>query len=466
MTRERPRASTPLEEIPTGFRGRTLVTAKLAGRLGLAAAKKMLDMKGPAAADAADGRDAAEALASTLGRMKGLVMKVGQMASYLDGVLPPGTQQLLARLQAESEPVAFEQIARLIEAELGAKPSACFDSFEEKPIAAASIGQVHRAVLGGTPLAVKVQYPDIEKVLGSDADTIGTLLRVSTLGTAMNGKALAAELRERMLDECDFAAEADNQELFRKLLAGIAHASVPEVVRARSSRRVLTSVFADGKKFQSFVEDAGQEARNRAGGVMFEACFASIFRHGVFNADPHPGNYLFQADGSVTFLDFGCVKKLAPEHIRNWKRLASTVLRRDRRGFPEALAATGMAPAKEGKFDFDYQWGVFEYLYEPYFSTRPFTYTAEYNRRSYDLLLWGNPNKRDATLPPDWLLVNRLQWGLNSVLAQLGASVVWGDLFRSALEEPPAVNATPAVRSQALAPAGAGASREPGVLAE
>lgn len=329
--------------------------------------------------------------------------------------------------------MAFERIARVIEDELGGPPASLFDTFEEIPFAAASLGQVHRATLGGRTLAVKVQYPDIERLIAADLKLVGRLGRFVMALSPVDGGSLVDELRERVKEECDYVAEAQNQRLFRGLLEDLG-GQVPQVVEERSSRRVLTSTHSAGLPFQAFCDAASQPIKDRAGTNIFAAAFTCIFQHCVYNADPHPGNYLFTEQGQVVFLDFGCIKRFDAGFIDRWKRLALTVLDDDRPGFKDALDATGLV-ARPRRFDYDYHWQLMQYLYEP-FLTAPFTFTHEYVRRSYDLMIFRNPNRFSTGMTRDWLFVNRLQWGLNSVLATLEATGPWNDLFRGVVESP------------------------------
>lgn len=167
---------------------------------------------------------------------------------------------------------------------------------------------------------------------------------------------------------------------------------------------------------------------------IFRACYETIFRHCIYNADPHPGNYLLHENGSVTFLDFGCVRRFDPEMIEAWKDTARATTDGDRKAFEEGFARLGLAPDPK-RFDWDHQWRVMQYIYQP-FTTPGFTYTHAYVRKSYDLLLFDNPNRNRSGMPPAWLFLNRLQWGLNAVLAHLQASGPWPDLWRAAVESP------------------------------
>lgn len=424
----------PLETIASGFRNRTLKTAKLLTKGGLSLAKRNFS-KGTnkRAADEDKQVLAAERLLDELNGLKGLVMKFGQMASYLDHSLPPKARNVLARLQSESQPMAPEVAASVIESELGGRPELVFESFDPQPFAAASIGQVHRAVYQGRPVAVKVQYPGITDALESDLKMVGRFARLGLLFSTLDGKALSEELRERVIEECDYEREAENQMLFHRLFAEDSQRKVPGVIEQCSSLRVLTSELDPGQRFQAFVGEAPQATRDRAGEIIFETCFTSIFRDCVFNADPHPGNYLFGDNGDVTFLDFGCLKWFSTDLINEWKAVARALLDDDRDAFARALTDAGMVAKPKG-FDWDAQWTAMNYLYSPFKSKHPTAYTGAFVEKANAMLMFDNPNKMKLTFPPDWLFVNRLQFGLLSVLAQLGAKADWATLFRRAVE--------------------------------
>jgi predicted unusual protein kinase regulating ubiquinone biosynthesis (AarF/ABC1/UbiB family) len=429
MTRD---PNAPLGELARGFRQRTLVTAKLAAKLGSRYLKASIGVNG----QKTNGKAVrtAEELVREMGRLKGLIMKFGQIASYMPGAMSPEAQAVLARLQSESTPMAGELVLELLSDELGAPASELFEELETEPFAAASIGQVHRARFGGRPVAVKVQYPGIEALVNSDLDTVGLLARVSTLGTALDAKGAVGELSLRLQEECDYRIEAKNQKLFAELWASRPERRVPAVIEERSSRRVLTTELSDAMNFHAFVKQAAKSERDRAGVILFETCFSTLFGHAVYNADPHPGNYLVAPDGSITFLDYGCVCWFDEQMIDTWKRVALSVIDGRERDFREGFVELGLAP--KGKFDWEHQWRIMLYLYRPFMQKEPFTYTNEYVRQSYGVLLLDNPNRMRSPMPPEWLFLNRLQWGLNAVLAELGATGPWPEIWRHALESP------------------------------
>jgi predicted unusual protein kinase regulating ubiquinone biosynthesis (AarF/ABC1/UbiB family) len=428
-----------LDELTGGLR-RMWSTASLSSKLGVKAASRVLFRRKAAAEEDVDvdaslaSTDAAIAaarkLVTRMGNLKGLVMKAGQIASYMPGSLPPAAQQVLAELQAQSTPMAFRKIDAVIRAELGTPAAELFEAIDERPFAAASIGQVHRAVHRGQPVAVKVQYPGIEDAIRSDLKMVAVIARLSAIGTAVDGAGLAGELRDRLLEECDYEREAASQALFARLLATIDGARVPAVVAERSTRRVLTTVLADGVP----LADSAPQSRDRAGQVIFRACFELMWRRCIYNADPHPGNYLVAHDGSVTFLDFGCVRRFDRAMIETWRQLARSILDGNRDGFAAGFRALGFV-GKEKGFDWDYQWNAMRFLYTPFLERR-FRYNPGFVAKSFGVLMFDNPNRLRLAMPPEWLFLNRLQWGLNAVLAQLGAASDWRAIIDEVLASP------------------------------
>lgn len=433
---------TKLTELAKGFRKRTLVTARLGAKLSMKAARRSLGSAKPDADATSEAIAKARKLVLEMGQLKGLVMKVGQMASYLPGAVPEEMQSVFAELQAQSIAMESDKVVAVLEEELGAPVDTLFDEFEREPFAAASIGQVHRAVFEGRPVAVKVQYPGIEELLRSDMKTVGMLARMATMGMPSDGKALAHELGARILEECDYRREAAHQTMFAGLLGEIEGVSVPAVVPERSARRVLTTELVDALPFAAFLARADQDAKNRAGARIWAATFELLFHRGTYNADPHPGNYLFSEDGHVWLLDYGCVRHFEREFVERWKRYAKALVALDEDAHRDAFVGLGMVP-KPKKLDWDYQWRAAQHLYRPMLRER-FGFTDEYVKESYGLHVFDSPNKFHLAMPAEWLLLNRLQWGLYAVLSSLQAEADFATPFRTAIESPTEVAGDPA----------------------
>jgi predicted unusual protein kinase regulating ubiquinone biosynthesis (AarF/ABC1/UbiB family) len=375
--------------------------------------------------DVAHRQKAAEAVAETMGQMKGAFMKLGQMLSFVSDEVPEEVRAALASLQASAPPMDFALLRAVAEEELGRPLERAFARFDEKPLASASIGQVHRATLPtGEEVAVKIQYPGVADAIRADLGNATMLYRMmSPLYPGVDSRAVVDELRGRIIEELDYAREADNQRAFLALYDGHPFIRIPRVFASHSTPRVLTTEFVDGRRFADVLAD-DEATRSRWGEILFRFVFGSIVRHGMFNGDPHPGNYLFDGDGRVVFLDFGCVKYFPSEMLANWRALVKAHLTGDRAAFAQQLVALTFIPSVGG-FDLDVLFDYFGYFYEPIQEDREFVFTRDYNARSFKHVFKADGaatglSKR-LNMPRDFVFVNRIQWGVHSVLAHLGA---------------------------------------------
>lgn len=372
----------------------------------------------------------AEDVARELGQMKGAIMKFGQLVGFIAEGLPPEAQAALATLQADGPPMAPSLAAEVVTAELGAPPERLFLDWNPVPVAAASVGQVHRAVMhDGRVVAVKVQYPGVDRAIRADlanAELLYTMFASLSL-KGLDVHALVDELRTRMADELDYRIEADNQTEFAERYRGHPFIRVPAVIPECSATRVLTSEWVSGLTWAEFEATADRAARQRAGEVIFRFAQGSVHRHGVFNGDPHPGNYRFHPDGSITFLDFGLVKRWSPGE---WERLSpclDAILARDPRQTVEAMVGVGFLPADHGLDPDD----VFAYVSQPYvpYLTEHFTFTRRFvaDALAQVMDLNGPYAKviRTLNMPPSFLILDRLVWGVSALLGKLEATGPW-----------------------------------------
>lgn len=372
----------------------------------------------------------AEDVVAALGGMKGALMKIGQMASYLDQGLPEPVREALAQLRSDAPPMAPELAARVIEVELGQAPDRLFAEWDPVPIAAASIGQVHRAVThDDRAVAVKVQYPGIDAAIRSDLASAGMLF--GGLGVAFPGlepEPLVAELRARLVEELDYAREADNTQLFADAYRGHPFIHVPDPVRELSSARVLTTDLAVGDPFETVVA-ADQATRDHAAEVIYRFVFRSLYRLHAFNGDPHPGNYLFGADGRVTFLDFGLVKRFEGADLAAFSDMVEAIsIDRDHARFRRLIEEIGLLRPGQ-PFTDDEVIDYFGHFYELVDAEGPFTVTAEYAsesvRRIFDQTGPYAAIQRAANLPPSFVIIQRINLGLYAILGELEATADW-----------------------------------------
>ena len=287
-------------------------------------------------------------MVGALGQMKGAAMKLGQFASFIDTEFIPEEyreiyQEQLGKLRNEAPAMPWEQVVKVLEEEYDGEPlSEYFAEIEHEAFAAASIGQVHRAeLLDGRQVAVKIQYPGIAEAMEADLRNAGTIVRLArAIAPGLDAKAIAEEIRERMMEELDYEYEAQNQRIFSRAYRDHPFIYVPEVVTRISRRRVLVTEFVEGIGFDA-IKELPHEERSRFGEIVFRGSFGSIYHLQQFNADPHPGNYILMNDGRVAFLDFGMTKKLDREQILLEQRAFDAASRDDPEAFREALHELG-----------------------------------------------------------------------------------------------------------------------------
>jgi predicted unusual protein kinase regulating ubiquinone biosynthesis (AarF/ABC1/UbiB family) len=395
-------------------------------------------------ADRASQKQLAERYASALGEMKGAAMKVGQILSFVEAgglVSAPcmeGFQSALARLQDDVPPLSSEEIGSVVEAELGGRPEEIFASFSPTPVAAASIGQVHRARLAdGGDVAVKVQYPGVAEAIRADLANTDMLVGLIRAGVALLGsrtprldpRAVVDEVRERVGEELDYRLEAANQTEFARLYEGHPFIRIPAVHPWLSSSRVLTMDYVHGERWSAAVH-ASQALRWRWGEVIFRFVFGSLHRHGMFNADPHPGNYLFHGDGTVTFLDFGTVTRFTPRRLCAMSAAVDAALTSDAEAVVHSFVDLGMLTDDDaGQLDPRRVLEFYRYALRDRWDDQPFTdtpeFAAEVVSRAYEPLgTWYDVTGR-LRMPKDLVLLNRINLGVISVLGHLYATADW-----------------------------------------
>ena len=322
------------------------MTASVAGRYAservqsvFSSAEKINDRKKVAYEKMADD------IVDTLGELKGAVMKIGQIASQTQDLLPKEFSDALKKLQKEAPPVDFSVIQHQVEQALGGEISQFFESFDETPFAAASIGQVHRAVtLDQQQVVVKVQYPGVDKSCDSDLKQLRLTLKLGGLLKLPKASvdALFDELRDRLHEELDYENEANNIELFAAFHKDHPQILVPKTFPGLSTRHVLTLEYLPGDHADE-LQGKGytQEEVNTLGQNLFEMLAQHLFIFQKIHGDPHPGNFAFRKDGSVVLYDFGCIKLLKPEIVTAYKNAIEASIKEDYDAVDDALKRLG-----------------------------------------------------------------------------------------------------------------------------
>jgi predicted unusual protein kinase regulating ubiquinone biosynthesis (AarF/ABC1/UbiB family) len=369
----------------------------------------------------------AEQVAEALGGMKGAFMKLGQMASYLDVGLPDHVRTALTSLQQDAPPMSAELAAGVVEAELGAPPEALFAEWDPAPLASASIGQVHRAITtDGRAVAVKVQYPGVDKAITSDLEAAGMVF--GAMGLAFTGfepGPLVEEIRARVVEELDYANEAHNQQLFADFYRGHPFIHVPDVVTELSTPRVLTTDLAEGVRFD-MMATWSQRERDLAAESIYRYVFRSLYRLQAFNGDPHPGNYLFRPGGQVTFLDYGLVKHFTqPEIALFGDMIRAMVMEGDTARYRRIVEEVGLlAPGTPVSDEQVHEY--FSHFYEFVLHDEVVTITPQWSTdavsRYFDPTGPHGPIIRAANLPPSFVIIQRINLGLMAILGDLAAT--------------------------------------------
>jgi predicted unusual protein kinase regulating ubiquinone biosynthesis (AarF/ABC1/UbiB family) len=436
-------------------KGRVRRTAKVGGLVGGQAARTYATKAANLTRDEEGRREAsmrrqvaaAQQFVDVLGQMKGAAMKVGQVASFIDiGAMPPEVrdvvQEKLAELRDSAPKVSFKDMRKVIESDLEEPLRDEFASFDEEPVAAASIGQVYRATLhDGRDVAVKVQYPGVASAVRADLQNLGLLLRAAKrIAPGIDSKAMAAEIRERMTEELDYEHEAQAQRAFAREWRGHPFVVIPDVVTSLCRERVLVTEWVDGIGFED-VRKLPQPERDRFGEIVFRFFFGSLYRMGHFSGDPHPGNYLLMDDGRVAFMDFGMTKRIPPAQIEQESAVIRAGLEGDAERLHAVLASMGFFAADDPEVPADRLLEHVQALQGWYLEDAPFRLTREYIARL--MIDAGDPRSeywdlmRRQTMPPDALLGRRMEGLTLGVLGQLEACANWRAIMSEWLYDAP-----------------------------
>ncbi|MCB9779316.1 MAG: AarF/ABC1/UbiB kinase family protein [Alphaproteobacteria bacterium] len=410
-----------MARVPTGRLKRLARLAKTSATTGVALLRQADDVA-----------TKVERTTEVLSNMRGMATKVGQMASYVDGVVPDQHRMVfeksMQKLQSKAQTSTPSDIRRVVEEDLGGSIDELFLEWDDEPLASASIGQVHRARLPDErEVAVKVQHPGIGEALEADLDNgVVVKMAIDMFGMRrLEADRFHAEIKQRFLEELDYTLEARRQAEFAALHASEPTIHIPAVHQSHTSERVITSELVSGKPF-TVAMHAKEPQRALWAETLWRFVYGSMVLGGVFNADPHPGNYLFQPDGRITFLDFGCVQDIPLERRR-------TVVKLHR-----ACAAHDWETARDaGRAMLHTQGGPYEeralaYLMEILrpVSESPFRFTPDYVKgvvRNFkdNFKDFGKGESDDGfvPLPEGMIFLNRLQFGFYSILARLNAEV-------------------------------------------
>jgi predicted unusual protein kinase regulating ubiquinone biosynthesis (AarF/ABC1/UbiB family) len=432
------------EKIPTSRVRRTTKVASLAAgeavkQFGTRAANVTRGEEASEEAMARRQLETAKQIVAALGTMKGAAMKLGQVMSFLDMGLVPEQhreefQRELAKLRDAAPTVSFKQMRKVIEDDLEEPIKEVFASFEEEPIAAASIGQVYKATLhDGREVAVKVQYPGVASAVRADMQNLDLIMRLlKRMTPGLDVKAIAEEVRERIVEELDYELEAQNQRSLARIFAGHPFIVVPEVIGSLSRERVLVSEFVHGVGFEE-LKQRSQAERDRLGEIVFRFFLGCLYRHHQFSGDPHPGNFVLLGDGRVAFLDFGLFKRLESGSVDLELAAQRAVVERDAQGLHRLLSESGFLPEPE-RVDPEHllafiDSAVWWYTTDEIVQLSPEIATAVMIESS-DPRSTHFREMRHQDMRPEHLFGRRMEMLTLAVLSQLRASANWHRIAR------------------------------------
>ncbi|MCE9598884.1 MAG: AarF/ABC1/UbiB kinase family protein [Spirochaetia bacterium] len=371
----------------------------------------------------------------SLAELKGAPMKLGQMLSLQEGMFPPEVQKAFAQLRKDADPIPFDQVREIIRNELGEKSEQLLE-IEEKPLGSASLGQVHAARLSdGTEVVVKVQYPDMRRALGTDLAVLRTIL--GALSPIMNvpmGPVLK-EIRTRLLEEIDYAHEAENVRRMREQFADLDWLLMPEVVSELSTDRLITLTRLRGLTHQEATAQE-QSMRDIWGKRLLEFMVRSVFQKHVLHADPNAANLAFAPDGKIIVYDFGCIKHVPESIAANYFAIVRDVLANRTETIPDHLKRAGIHLKNGNPVSHTFLESILVFHQDTFpdrelgFAESPDVYTRLWEIGSRDFF-----ESRNIVFPPDILFIHRTFGGHFGNLRGLAPRANWHQFLASLLRE-------------------------------
>ena len=374
----------------------------------------------------------AEDLKRALGGLKGPLMKVAQIMSTVPDMLPQEYVQELQQLQANAPSMGWLFVRRRMAAELGSDWRKKFKEFEREAAAAASLGQVHRAIgHDGRELACKLQYPDMQSAVEADLRQLRIVFAVyRRYDKAIDPSEIHAEVSARLREELDYDLESRHMALYANMLADEPGVHVPEAVPELSTKRLLTMTWLEGRRLLDFV-DADAEARNAVAYNMFRAWYVPFYYYGVIHGDPHLGNYSVCDDNSVNLLDFGCIRVFKPPFVKGVIDLYRALENDDRDLAVHAYETWGFTNLSDEVIDTLNLWA--EFVYAPLLEDRE-RRIQETDGTMYGARVAEKVHKElrrlgGVTPPREFVLMDRAAIGLGSVFLHLKAEINWYKVF-------------------------------------
>ena len=382
----------------------------------------------------------AKELKNTLGRLRGPLMKVAQFLATIPEAIPPEYAQEFLELQSNAPPMGEGFVKRRMSFELGPDWQTKFDSFEIKASAAASLGQVHKAILpNGKAVACKLQYPQMEKILEADLSNLRAFLGVyHAFNKALDTSEVQKEISERLHEELDYIQENQNILLYQNLFKDSSFVKIPQTYPEYSTSRLLTMEWMNGRNLLSYQGD-NEETRNQLARHLFYAWYEPFYGQGVIHGDPHPGNYLVNEDLSLNLLDFGCVRKFPPPFIQGVVMLYRALLEYNLEKTVEAYEAWGFKGLTKAHIEVMNNWA--KLLYEPLLEDKVRPIQRQYSgAEGWEVAtkVHRELHKLGGIKPPrEFVFMDRASVGLGAVFMRLRANLNWHRMTEEMIESHP-----------------------------
>jgi len=383
----------------------------------------------------------AQQLTQALGNLKGPLMKVGQILATIPEALPAEYANDFQQLQSNAPPMGWPFVKRRMKSELGPDWETRFKTFEHQAAAAASLGQVHRAVLhDGRHVACKLQYPDMGSAISADLNQLKVIFSIyERYDQAIQTKYIHQELSARLYEELDYALESRHSNLYRHMLKDESGVHVPEVIDDLSTQRLLTSTWLDGEKILSFKDDT-KETRNTLAMNMFRAWYVPLYYYGIIHGDPHLGNYSVRKDLSINLLDFGCIRVFPPKFVGGVIDLYHSLMDNDIKRSVHAYETWGFKNLSKDQIETLNIWARF--LYAPLMEdkVRPIgevsggVFGREIAQKVHEKLREASKSNGGVTIPREFVFMDRAALGLGSVFLHLKAEINWFRVFNEMIE--------------------------------
>ena len=379
-------------------------------------------------------------LKSALGNLKGPVMKVAQILATIPDALPDEYVEELRQLQSNAPSMGRLFVKRRMSAELGKDWQNSFNSFNQEAVAAASLGQVHKAEsLDGKTVACKLQYPDMNSAVEADLKQLRLAMSIyQRYDNAINASEIYKELSARIREELDYIREGRNMALYRLMLAKEETVHVPDLIETASADRLLTMTWLDGVPVLDFIKNNPElEMRNLVAKNMFRAWYVPFYLYGIIHGDPHLGNYSIRPNGDINLLDFGCIRIFPPTFVKGVIDLYIGLRDSDEELAVNAYRTWGFENLDRDTIDVLNHWARFVYspLMEDKVRRIQETNSGVYGKEVVEKVHKELRRLNGVKPPREFVLMDRAAIGLGSVFLHLNAEVNWYNIFQELISD-------------------------------